>query len=270
MPPSGNKALIGQRKTRKIEVQLIKAVLVIAQEFFYHPGICSGRTVRIAKFGSTLFLDHLSLGQITKDALPREQLVISSTIYHAALVHYQNIVSAHDRAKPVSDHNAGGLQAFEALAHDGLGIVIEGARGLVKQQDPGPSYNGTRYHESLSLPSGDTATAITKVGVHPHGHALDVGGKASEPRRCPGVLHGQGRRADDIIKNAATDGTAGLQYHADLTSHGLNIKSSQILAVEVDGARLRYFKTEHHAKERRFTASGSPHDSHELAREDPN
>lgn len=57
-----------------------------------------------------------------------------------------------DGAQAVGDDDPRGFQAFEAAADDLPGAVVEGARGLVEEDDARPVDDGPRDQDALLLP----------------------------------------------------------------------------------------------------------------------
>src|SRR4029077_19644684 len=73
---------------------------------------------------------------------PLEQLLVGARLDDAAGLHHVDAVGVDDRAQAMGDDDAGGLQPLEAAADDLLGAVVEGAGGLVEEDDPWPVDDG--------------------------------------------------------------------------------------------------------------------------------
>ena len=166
-----------------------------------------------------------------------------------------------DGGEPVGDDDAGAAHAVQGLGHLLLGLVVQGAGGLVEQQDPGLRGHGPGDHQPLPLAAGDAALALGDHGVHPHGHGPDIVGHPGQLRRLPGVVHAEVGGGDgDIGEDVPLEQAAVLGHHAHVPPQGVEVQAAHIPAVVVDGPLLRGLEAQEQPHEGALAAAGGPHD----------
>ena len=109
----------------------------------------------------------------------------------------------------------------EALADPVLGHVIQGAGGLVEQEDVGPRGDRPGDHESLPLPARESALPVANDREHAHGHLGDFLVNPAQPGGFPGIVEGKRRGADDVRKDVAGGQLSVLEHDPDLAPDGL-------------------------------------------------
>ena len=165
----------------------------------------------------------------------------------------------------MGDHDARRLHAVKALGDDGLRAIIEGAGGLVEDDDGWMRRQRPRDQDALLLPAGDVRTAFADHGLKPHRHLADVLGDARGLRRRPGVVLRQGGDAYDVGEDVAGHELPVLQHDAHLGAHGDEGQAGKVLPIIIDRAALRRLEAQHQAKERALAAAGAPHDGDVLS-----
>src|SRR6185369_9937204 len=153
-------------------------------------------------------------------------------------------VGVLDGAQAVGDDDAGCLQALQAAADDLLGAVVERAGGFVEEEDARPVDHGTGDQDALLLAAGEGLGAFAHDGVHAHRHRFDVVLQTRRPGRFPGVVDAEVSTPYNVREDAPGHRPAALQDDADLAADGLEGETGDVLSIEVDGARGRFFEAE--------------------------
>ena len=93
----------------------------------------------------------LALHQSEKQPLVLHQGLAVALFHNLPLVQHHDLIGLTDGAEAMSDHDARNGKGFEALCHDGLGVVIEGTGGLIENEDAGSSYQSPCDGNPLTL-----------------------------------------------------------------------------------------------------------------------
>ena len=165
----------------------------------------------------------------------------------------------------MGNDDAGAFQAVQGLRHLLLGDVVQGAGGLVKNQQLGLGGDGPGNHQPLALPTGDAALSLGNQGVHSHGHGPDVVGNARQLSGLPGFLQGQPRGGDgDVLVNTALEQLSVLNHSADIPPQGAQVQRLHVLPIVINGALLGCFHAQQQPHQGGFAAAGFAHDRHIL------
>src|SRR3954449_1020004 len=110
---------------------------------------------------------HDSLGNaLLRTAVNR--LRMAADLDHAPVVQSHDDVGARDCRHPVGDHDdraAFFAELVERVHHCGLGLIVEGAGGLVEHEDRSLLVDGPRDCEPLALASGQTDAPLADMRV---------------------------------------------------------------------------------------------------------
>ena len=117
-----------------------------------------------------------------------------------ALEHVNAVSVAHGR-EAVGDDEAGAAddQLLERALDRRLGFVVDGAGGLVQDQDARVADDGARQGDALALPAGELLAALADLGVVAVGQGADevvglggdgAAGLAARARRWAGRRRG--------------------------------------------------------------------------------
>ena len=134
----------------------------------------------------------LTLSKRCKNTSLGNQFIIRSVFGDFAAVDDQDAVAVLDGGEAVGDDDASALHLVQGFGDLALGDVIQGAGGLVEDEDLGLGGDGAGDHEALALAAGDGAAAVLQHGVHAHGHIPDVVSNAGDFRGFPGFVQLQG------------------------------------------------------------------------------
>jgi len=92
---------------------------------------------------------------------------VGAALGDPAVVEDHDLVGVPDGREPVRDRDRGPAAAddVERGLHGPLGLVVEGAGGLVEHQDPRIPQQGSRDRDALLLTTGEPVTTRTDDGV---------------------------------------------------------------------------------------------------------
>ena len=82
-------------------------------------------------------LHELAVAQGGEHAVTLHEIVVTAALDDATGVQYVDAVDAADGAQPVGDHQTGDAELLERLLDHCLCAVVQCARRLVKNNDPG-------------------------------------------------------------------------------------------------------------------------------------
>src|SRR5580700_10161261 len=119
----------------------------------------------------------------------------------------------------MGDHQACGIESFQALAHNRLRAVVESAGSLVEKDNSRLADNGPRNQQALTLSTGESASAVAHHRVHSHRHGVEVLLKARLPRSSPRIIDRERSITHDILEDAARHQPGILQHHSNLSSY---------------------------------------------------
>ena len=88
-------------------------------------------------------------------------------------VEHDDLVGVADRGQPVGDGDGGaaGRQGVDGLLYGALGAGVEGAGGLVEDEDRRVAQDGAGDGEALLLAAGEAVAALADEGVVAVGQA---------------------------------------------------------------------------------------------------
>src|SRR5450432_2373942 len=195
-------------------------------------------------------LKQLSLSEGSKRPGRVAELLEISGLHDLAVDKHDNAIRLAHSAKPMCSHDPRHIEVSERGADDCLRLVVERARGLVKQKNTRAASDGASDHDPLPLAARQRIDAFCDDGIHAHRHRLDVVIETGEPRRLPNLLKWQLGAAANIVIEAAGPQLSILQHDAELTADRADIERVDSLSVEEYRAELGLLKTQR-SEERR-------------------
>ncbi len=158
------------------------------------------------------------------------------------------------------------MQLGQGFSHERLSGIIEGARRLVKEQDPRAVDDGPGDQDALQLATGDCAGILGQHGGQPHGHAGDVRSKPDfgDDGFDLGPIHLRSRDGDIIIDRAG-DQLAVLEHDAEFLAQFPLVQAVDIPAVVIDFSGLRLLETQQQLEQGALAAAGGPDNADILA-----
>lgn len=132
------------------------------------------------------------------------------------------------------DGSATGDLAHVALDQR-LGLIVEGAGGLVEDEDPGVGQQGAGDGDALALTAGERGAPLRQHGVVTKGQPQNevVGtGQGGGPDDL--VQAGMGHRLGDVVPYRFVEQVVLLQHHPHLLTQVVEGKLADGLAVDED------------------------------------
>src|SRR4051794_33551359 len=102
------------------------------------------------------------------------QLVVGAALHHLAAVEDEDLVGVADGAQAMGDEEAGAAAAAQALVDAALGRGVEGAGGLVEDEDRGPPHQGAGDLQTLALAAAPVGSPLLHRTVVAPGPRRDV------------------------------------------------------------------------------------------------
>jgi hypothetical protein len=95
---------------------------------------------------------------------------VGAAIGHPAAVDEHDLVGEGDGGLAVGDHDDGRSVRVGRVVGEGaedalLDLGVDGAGGVVHDQEPGASDQGTRQREPLALPAGERGATLAELRV---------------------------------------------------------------------------------------------------------
>mmetsp|Transcript_100018 Transcript_100018/g.291744 ORF Transcript_100018/g.291744 Transcript_100018/m.291744 type:complete len:227 (+) Transcript_100018:577-1257(+) len=128
---------------------------------------------------------HLLLHQGAVDLAMGHELLVAALLEHLTVVDDDDLVGVHDRCEPVRDDHdaAGALHGGDHVVQGVLDLLlvlrVQGARGLVQEQELGPPQQRPRDGEPLLLAAAEAVAGLAHQGVvaalHLHDELVRVG-----------------------------------------------------------------------------------------------
>src|SRR5271165_3234161 len=113
--------------------------------------------------------------QMAVEPVQLKQVLMPSAFDESASVDHQDQVGVADRGKAVGDyqHDAVFGDAVHVFLDGALGLVVEGAGGLVEDQHAGTTQQGPGDGEALTLATGEVSSALADDAIMPLWQAAD-------------------------------------------------------------------------------------------------
>ena len=185
---------------------------------------------------AVLLQPELAIGEAAID-----QLLMRPDIDDLALLHDQDLIAIDQGGEAVGDddHGPPAGDAQQVGIDHRFALRIEGAGGLVEDQDARIVDERPRNGEALALAAGEIGRALLDIGLVAIGHALDEFLGAGKPRS----LHSIGEREpgaarDDVVPDRAAEQEVLLQYDAVALAQVAQIDLAQIRAVQLQEAAV--------------------------------
>ena len=159
----------------------------------------------------------------------------------------------------MGDHHPCRPHTANGLGHLGLGAVVEGAGGLVQEEDLRLGHHRPGDEQTLALAAREGGGSLGHEGVHLHRHGADIVGDTGDLRCLPSVVHGEGPVAHDVGEHVSRQQPDALRCHTDLTPHRHQVEGLEILAVVADNTHLGRFEAEQYAHDRGLARPGGTH-----------
>ena len=134
-----------------------------------------------------------------------QQFAVGADGVDAAVVQHDDLVGAHDRGDALGNDDLGHIgQRAQRRADLCFGRGVDGAGGIVKNEDLGLFKQRARDAQALLLPARDVDAALAEVGVQAAGHGgqklVGTGGAAGRPQR---LVIGRGVAPLQVLAHSA-------------------------------------------------------------------
>jgi hypothetical protein len=122
-----------------------------------------------------LLSPELQLVQAVVKPPLRQQFPVGPPLSYLAVLEHQNLVGVEDSAQPVRHYQTGtpGHQLRYGSLDLTLGLGIDGARGLIENQDSGIQRQGSGEAQELPLSHAETAPALSQAVPVSFGQPFD-------------------------------------------------------------------------------------------------
>src|SRR5262245_10307636 len=193
-------------------------------------------------------------------AVGAKELAVGSLLDELPLIEHEDPMGGPQRAQPMGDekHRPAPADLGEIRLDDGLGLVVEGAGGLVEDQDAGIPDQRPGDGDSLPLAAREGRSPLPDERVVPIGKLADELVGAGECRRSDHVLQGRsGVRQGDVRADGAVEEKALLGHHADLAPEPFGLDEGDVDAVHEHPAALRKVQALDETCHRALAASGA-------------
>src|SRR5207253_2188621 len=195
------------------------------------------------------------------------QFIVGAVLDDTAALDRDDAVGPPHRGKPVGDNENGA--AFADPAHvvldHALTLVVQGAGGLVEDQNAGVGHQGTGDRDALPLTAREAAASFADDGVVSLGKfeyelmRTGQGGCVDNP------LHGHGGIGErDILGDRSIEEHILLQDNANLPPQPGAIRHREIDTVDEDTSGLRHVKTLEKLRERTLARARRTDDADDL------
>ena len=205
------------------------------------------------------------------EAAPGDQLRVTALLYHHAPVHHDDPVRVlhggqavgNDQGRPPG-HGLGQGELDQTLV-----LGVQGAGGLVEQQDRGVAHQGPGNGDPLALPTGQGLAPLAQGLVEAVRQGRD---EACRLRRLGGLFDlGPGRRLAteaDIVQGRAGEQGGILRHQGHAGPYLRRIGVPQIDAVKGDDPGLRIIEPQQEPQNRALPRAGGADQGHGLPRPD--
>ena len=162
-----------------------------------------------------------------------------SPFFDAVLCDDDDLIGVPDGGEPVGDGDRGAVpgEFFQALLDPALALVVQGARGLVEDEDGRILQEYAGDGDALFLPAGKPCPAFTDEGVIAVREFADKVVDIGAPGGFNDLVHGGARSAvGDVVPDGAGEEIDVLLDHADLASQALKGQGAHVFSVDGDPA----------------------------------
>jgi hypothetical protein len=97
----------------------------------------------------------LPMRKLREQTTLRRELRVGALLVDPAAIGVNNAVRVDGCYQAVGDHDAGGVEAFQAVGDHRLRLVVERARGFVEGDDPRLGDKGAGDEEALGFAAGE-------------------------------------------------------------------------------------------------------------------
>src|SRR5665213_1318359 len=170
-------------------------------------------------------------------ALGAVQGCVGSALDDAACLDDQDLVRSANRRQTMGDDKRCAVlhEIAEAALDESLGLGIEGAGGLVEDEDAGVGENGARDGNALPLSSGELDAALADNGVVLVGEPL---GELVDARDAAG-LHEQGfagmwTAEEDVLADGAVEEKRFLEDDAELSAKAAEADCAEVHSIDTN------------------------------------
>jgi hypothetical protein len=163
--------------------------------------------------------------------------LMGATFEDASLLDDQDLVGAADGGEAVGDDKGGTAlhEEVEAALDEGFGFGVEGAGGLVEDEDTGVGQDGAGDGEALALAAGEFDAALADDGVVLLGEAVGELVYAGDPAGVHELLFGGlGAAEEDVLADGAVEEEGLLQDDAQLLTVVAEAEGGQVGVVDED------------------------------------
>src|SRR6266852_5998591 len=177
---------------------------------------------------------------------PPDQLVMTALLEDGALLDDHDSVCAPHRAQAVRDQENGApcTHLAQVPLNDALGFVVEGARGLIEDQNAGIDDERPRNGNPLPLATRQRAAVLADHGVVAFGKSRDEVVRSRKPRGASDGIQGLARIGQgDIVPHRAIEEKILLEHDPHLTTEPGGIDLGHVHAVDEDTAALRHIQS---------------------------
>ena len=186
----------------------------------------------------------------------------------ASVVHDHDLVGVHDRAHALRDHDLGrGGQVLGKAALDlGVGLGVDGARGVIEYEHARLGHECAGDAQALLLPARDVGAALLDHGLVTVRQLVDklvrAGELAGAHQLC---IVGLGVTPAQVLGDGAAKELVFLQYHGHLAAQRIEVVVAHIDAAHAHGARGDVIETGDEVHKARLGRTRAADDAHDLA-----
>ena len=202
------------------------------------------------------------------DATQLEQLLMRALFHDAVFRQHPDDGGVADGGKPVSDGKGGASlgQLFQGFLHQALAFIVQGAGGLVQNQDGRIFQKYTRDGDALLLPARELDTPLAHEGIIPFGQPGDEFVRPGQPRGLPHLFGGgAGHAVGNVVKDGAGEQVDILLHHADVFAQAVLGQVGDVLPVDENASAGNVIKAGNQVAKRGLAAAAGADQRHPLA-----
>ena len=200
-----------------------------------------------------------------------QQLLVGAVLEDALLPKDQDAVVVLDGGQAVGDGQGGAAvgQLFQALAHQNLALVVQGAGGLVQDEDGRVLQKDAGNAQPLLLAAGQLDAPLAHIGVVAVLQSQDELFGPGQTGRRGDLLPGGPRLAvGDVLGHRAAEQVDVLLHHADGGAQAFQRHLADVLPVDEDAARRHIVKAGDQVAQGGLAAARRAHQGQPLAGRD--
>ncbi|KAH0533739.1 hypothetical protein FGG08_007578 [Glutinoglossum americanum] len=189
------------------------------------------------------------------------QLVVGAGLDDAAAIDHRHAVDIADGREPVRDDDRGpsAHRLLQGDLHGPFAGLVEGAGGLVEDQDPRIAVERPGDREALALAPGQARTPVAQDVVQALGETADEFRGIGQLRGPPGaLLVGSAVAPRDVAQDGVVEEDHVLVDHADVPAQVAQVEAGQVVAVDLHLAALRTVEAEGEARDGALAAARRP------------